>query len=108
MKYNAEELKNVTDRITEDVRRGIISAEQGNVALVRAKRVVIVRGKMMREVRKALNEAVKRGELKHMKKEGHKPEVYFHPDWHFLAVGERAAAEKEVEYALRRYAGFLD
>jgi len=54
--------------------------------------------KLPASVRKALNTAVKSGQLGHMPKDGVKPEVYYHPTFKHLAIEER---NKHV-YALKR------
>ncbi len=51
-----------------------------NVEIIRAATTRIVRGKIPGQVRKELSNAVKTGELGHLRKDGLKPEIYFHPD----------------------------
>lgn len=82
-------------RIRERLRAGEISAAEGNVLLVRAQRVMLVT-KLTREVRAALNAAVKRGELGHVKKDGRKPEAYFHPSFDYMVAGKRNEYEKKI------------
>jgi cell wall assembly regulator SMI1 len=79
--------------------RGGLTAAQANVELVRMSRVRVV-SKLTADVRKALNEAVKRGELSHKKKDGRKPEVYYHPNFEHLANAERDRVERETIQAL--------
>jgi hypothetical protein len=81
------------------LQRGKMTAEQANVEKVRMARVQVV-NKLPAEVRSALNAAVKAGELCHKKKEGRKPEVYYHPNFEYMANDERNRAEKETLEAL--------
>lgn len=46
----------------------------------------VVRGRIPARVRRELNAAVKAGALGHLKKDGLKPEVFFHPDHKHLAT----------------------
>lgn len=71
-----------------------------NVQIVRLMGVRIIRGKVPRDIRKALNAAVKEGKLGHLKKEGLKPEVYFHPNSRQNAIAERNKAVREATQAL--------
>ena len=90
------------DRIylSDMVDRGEMTADQANVAKVRMMRVELVTSRIPQQVRKALNAAVKRGELGHMKKDGHKPEAYYHPTFEYLANDERRKYERYVISAL--------
>lgn len=56
---------------------GEITADQANVLIVQMMGVRVITH-LPASVRKALNAAVKTGELGHIKKEGMKPEVYHH------------------------------
>lgn len=67
---------------------GLITADQANVQMVRNERFRVIT-KLSREVRSALNKAVKAGELGHMKKDGLLPEIYYHPSFKYLADAER-------------------
>jgi hypothetical protein len=91
--------QNDLERLIDLVQRGEITAEQANVQKVLWQRVLLV-SKLPSDVRKALNAAVKRGELGHMKKEAHKPEAYFHPTFDYLARSERKKHELSVFSAL--------
>jgi len=91
------ELKqNDRERLQDMTQRGEMTADQANVAKVRMRRVQLVTGRIPSQVRKALNEAVKRGELGHVKKDGHKPEAYFNPTFEYLAKQERREHERGV------------
>lgn len=63
--------------------------------LVRATRVI--RGRVPAQVRKELMAAVKIGALGHLKKDGLKPEIFFHPD-HLHGAVERQ--KREAEYSI--------
>ena len=88
--------QNDIEHLKDMMQKGELTVDQANVQMVRDQRFRIVVNSLPAEVRKALNAAVKRGELGHMKKEGHKPECYFHPTFQYLAVAERNRREREV------------
>lgn len=70
--------------------------------LVRATRVV--RGRVPAQVRAELRAAVKAGVLGHLKKDGLKPEIFFHPDHRNGAVERQ---KREAEYAIRCISGVV-
>lgn len=78
------------------MQRGELTADEANVQMVRDQRFRIVVNGLPASVRKSLNAAVRAGELGHMKKDGHKPECYFHPTFEYLAKSERLRRESEV------------
>lgn len=96
--------QNNAERILDHLDQGLITANQANVNLVRSERVRVI-SKLRLDVRKALNSAVKSGELGHMKKEGMKPEVYFHPTFRYLAIAERNKCASETINALKNICG---
>ena len=80
--------QNNRERLIDQLQQGLITTDKANVQMVLNERVRVV-NKLSRDVRKALNAAVKKGELGHMKKEGLKPEVYYHPAFESLAKEAR-------------------
>jgi hypothetical protein len=95
------ELKqNDREHLQDMVQRGELTADQANVKKILMQRVLLVTGRIPAGVRKALNEATKRGELGHMKKDGHKPEAYYNPTFDYLARSERNAHERSVIQAV--------
>lgn len=88
-------VQHIRERITDKLERGLITAAQANVELVRAERFRIITNRLMKDVRRALDEAVKAGTLGYKKKEGLKPAVYFHPTFEYLANQERNRIERE-------------
>lgn len=88
--------QNDQDRLRDMLQRGEMTVDQANVEKVRMMRVQLVTSRVPLRVRKALNNAVKSGELGHMKKHGHKPEVYYHPTFKYLATQERNKHERSV------------
>lgn len=88
--------QNDIEHLKDLMQRGELTADQANVQMVRDQRFRMVVNSLPAGVRKALNAAVKSGELGHMKKDGHKPECYFHPAFRYLAVAERNRREREV------------
>ncbi len=91
--------QNDLEWLRDMVQRGEMTAERANVEKVRMARVQVVKS-LPAQVRSALNTAVKAGELCHMKKDGRKPEVYYHPNFEHLANEERNRAEKQTLEAL--------
>lgn len=96
----------VVERIRERLRMGEVTSAQANVEMVLAERVRVVKGRVPSDVRRALNEAVSAGVLGHFKKDGFKPEIYFHPTFEYLAKGERAAVERAAKEAVAKVAGW--
>lgn len=88
--------QNMLEKAQDRLSRGLITAAEANVMLVHGEGVRIVRGGLPRDVRTALNDAVKRGELAHMKKDGHKPEVYFRPQKRDCALTIRRREESKT------------
>lgn len=96
MKLTQNHVEHLSDRL----QRGIITADEANVEKVRIARVQVVTGKLPAQVRKALNGAVKRGYLGHWKRDGNKPEVYFHPTFDYLAREARNRHERKTLMAM--------
>lgn len=87
--------QNDLEYLQDLMNRGIITADQANVEMVKMARVKVIVNSLPSGVRKALNSAVKVGELKRKGKSGHKPEVYYHPSFEHLANAERSRIERE-------------
>lgn len=94
--------QNDLERLKDLMHRGELTADQANVEMVKTQRVRLVTSRLPAQVRRALNAAVKRGELAHLKKDGRRPEAYCHPTFEYLAHGERAKHEREIVEALAR------
>lgn len=95
-------MQNNIEWLKDQMSLGKMTAEQANFEMVRMERVRVVRGSIPAQIRKSLNNAVKSGELCHKKKEGRKPEVYYHPNFEHLANEARNRAERETLEALAR------
>ena len=80
--------------------RGEITPEESYIEAVKCERVKIVICRLPNYVRAVLNGAVKSGELGHWKKDGKKPEVYFHPSFDYLAKEARYQHERETKSAV--------
>lgn len=80
--------QNNLEQILDMVRLGKMTTEEANIEMVRSERVRVI-SKLPQDTRTQLNNAVKNGLLAHKKKEGHKPEVYFHPSFEHLANAKR-------------------
>ncbi len=81
--------------------RGEITAAEANVLMVQIEGVRIVSGRIPAEVRAALNAAVKSGDLGHLKKEGLKPEAFFHKNARANAITERNRIALEKAEAMK-------
>lgn len=88
--------QNALEIATDKMQQGLITADQANVLVVQMMGVRVIT-KIPADVRKALNAAVKVGELGHIKKEGLKPEVYHHKNARAKALEIR---EREIREAL--------
>lgn len=78
---------------------GKMSAAEANVEMVLTERVRLVTSPLPREVRRALNDAVKSGKLGHIKRRGIYPEAYYHPTFEYLAkaaIKKRASEKMEA------------
>lgn len=106
MAHTNANMEKVLDVLRDRMYRGEISSLNANVEMVRAERVRIIAGPVPAAVRSALNTAVKNGELGHFKKDGLKPEVYFHPTFEYLAVGTRKSEEEKAHRAIARVSGW--
>lgn len=91
--------QNQMEWLKDMLQRGEMTADQANVEKVRMARFIVV-SKLPTEVRAALNKAVKTGDLAHKKKDGRKPEVYYHPSFEHLANEERIRIERQTLEAI--------
>jgi hypothetical protein len=91
--------QNDMEWLEDMIQRGEMTVERANIEKVRMARVLVV-SKLPAMVRASLNSAVKTGELCHKKKNGRKPEVYYHPNFEHLANEERNSVEKQTLEAL--------
>lgn len=80
--------KNTIEYIFNKLEKGEITTEEANVLHVRSERVTVV-AHLRREVRSALNKAVKAGKLGRLPKKGLFPEVYYHPNFWKDAIATR-------------------
>ncbi|MFA7892960.1 hypothetical protein [Pseudomonas putida] len=91
--------QNDVGHLQDLMQKGELTADQANVQMVRNERFRLVINGLPARVRSALNAAVKSGELKRMKKDGHKPECYYHPNFEYLAKSARLRRENEIRQA---------
>jgi hypothetical protein len=84
-----------------DSRNCIISP---NVDAIRAQATKVVRGRIPQAVRRELMDGVKAGHLGRLKKDGLKPEIFYHPDHKHGAVDRQ---KSEALYAARCIAGVI-
>ena len=104
MKIKQNDLEYLKDMIEQ----GKMTVDEANIEKVRMQRVELVINRLPANVRKVYNMAVKAGKLGHMKKDGHKPEAYYHPSFEYLAVGERNSHEKSIINAKMTFAGWTN
>lgn len=97
--------QNIIESIKDKLQRGLISAADANVEIVRALRYTIVTRSLPRDVRAAYNSAVKSGRLGHYKKGIYTPECYYHPTFDYLARAEIAKHKKMTMDAVAKVAG---
>lgn len=69
-----------------------------NVERILAQATRVVRGSIPSQVRRELSAAVKAGVLGRLKKDGLKPEVFYHPDHKHGAIERQT---REAEYAIK-------
>jgi len=85
--------QNIMERIMDRVARGELSVSEANIQIILDTRIRVTT-KLPASVRKVLNKAVKDGILGRLKKDGLKPEIYFHPNFDYLARSERNKIER--------------
>jgi hypothetical protein len=68
-----------------------------NVEQIRSRAYRVIRGSIPFGIRKELMDAVRAGELGRLKKDGLKPEVFYHPDH---LHGARDAQRREADFAI--------
>lgn len=91
--------QNDRERLLDLTQQGVLTPDEANVKKVQCQRVLLVRGRIPAQVRRALNAAVKNGQLGHYKKNGHEPEAYFHPNFAYMARDERRAHALRIKTA---------
>lgn len=96
--------QNDIEYLQDMVQRGEMSAADANVEMVLTARVKIIRGKLPKDVRITLNEAVKAGILAHMPRNKYLPECYYHPKFDYLARAERGKIAEETIFAIKKIA----
>lgn len=73
------------------------STSESNIQLVLWDRVRLITNRLPASVRSALNAGVKDGRLGHMKKDGYKPEAYYHISFDHLARAARNKVELRIK-----------
>lgn len=81
------------------IEKGMTVAD-ANIEVVRMMGVRIVQSGLTRDTRAALNAGVKTGRLGHLKKDGTKPEAYFHPNSLWVAMDKRCEIENHARRAM--------
>lgn len=84
---------------------GEITADQANVLAVQIAGVRLISNSIPAQVRKALNAAVKAGELGHIKKDGLKPEAYHHKNARARALDARDEVFRNSVQAIKGIVG---
>ena len=75
-----------------------------NVEQIRAQATRVIRGRMPAQVRRELMAAVKAGVLGRLKKDGLRPEIFYHPDHKHGAIDRQ---KREAAYAVSCIAGVI-
>jgi hypothetical protein len=83
----------------------LANAADANVHIVRLMGVRIIRTSLPKDVRAALNVAVKEGKLGRLPKKGLEPEAYFHPNSKWAAMEQRSRIALEKVGALQKVLG---
>lgn len=99
-------LQNDIEHLKDLMERKQLTTGEANVELVLIQRFRLITNGCPRDIRNALNSAVKSGVLGHKKKDGHKPECYFKPTFEFMADAARNKHEKSVLNACKKIAGW--
>jgi len=81
--------QNAREHAIDLMQQGKITADEANVMIVQMMGVRVINGRIPADARKALNAAVKNGQLGRLKKEGLQPEVYHHINARGRALEER-------------------
>ena len=92
--------QNDIEYLQDMVEREQMTADEANVEKVLTQRVLIVKS-LPKTVRAALNAAVRDGKLRHKRKEGRKPEVYYHPNFEYKKGKELFESVKEFNNILK-------
>jgi hypothetical protein len=80
--------QNDIEMVKDQLQRGLITTAEANIQMVRDERYRLITH-LSNEIRKYLNDGVKAGMLGHLRKDGLKPEAYYHPNFKHLAIGAR-------------------
>ncbi len=75
-----------------------------NVEMIRCRATRVVKGKIPAQVRKELMQGVKDGHLGHLKKDGLKPEVFYHPCHKHGAIEVQKREEEYSKNILENFA----
>jgi len=89
-------LQNAIERATDLLQRGKITTAQANVLIVHLAGIRVIRGRIPRDVRASLMEAVKNGEIGRVPKKGLKPEIFHHKNARWRALEEQDRIEREA------------
>lgn len=76
-----------------------------NVQQILAHATRVVRGKIPAAVRKELMSAVKAGALGRLRKDGLKPEIFYHPDHKYGAIERQLREEKYSRECMTKVIG---
>jgi hypothetical protein len=94
--------QNALEYAQDQMKQGKINADQANVLIVQMMGFRVIVGKLPSQVRKALNAAVKNGELERLKAEGLKPEIYHHKNARSNAKQEQQRIAMEAIDKLKK------
>lgn len=89
-------------QIAKELVRSGMSVQDANIEVIRMMGVRIIAGSIPSDIRKHLSSGVKAGKLGHLRKDGLRPEAYFHPNSRAKAIEKRNRIANESIDALRR------
>jgi hypothetical protein len=95
-----------TEKASDMLEQGqLADVYAANIEIVRMMGVRLITSRVPRDCRIYLNVGVKMGKLGHLKKDGLKPEAYFHPNSKANAIAARNKAALEAVEVLRTILG---
>lgn len=94
--------QNALDYAKDQMQRGLMTADEANVAIIRMIGIRVVEGKMPIQVRRALLAAVKNGGLGRIKSGHLRPEIFFHPNSKANAISEQNRIFNESTEAIKK------
>ena len=99
--------KNNNERIEDNFNRGLVTNAEATIEQVLDERLIILNRFHSADFKKILDDAVKSFKLGHIRGIGDSPEVYFHPNFKYLAINEMNRYSQNIAYQNHLYAKFV-